>query len=355
MVEQHIASGAGVTVAALRAPIDQADQFGVIETAADGREIAALPREAEGRRSGCPTRPTRSSPRWATTSSPPDALLEASRADAEDEASKHDLGGEHHPDARRAGRGAGLRLLAQRGARARRSATAATGATSGRSTRSTTRTWTSSRSTRSSTSTTASGRSSPGREPLPPAKFVFDEDERHGARARLDGLRRRRRLRRRGAPLGPLAERARPLLRAGRGLGPHAGRRGRPQRGRARAILDKNVRRSRPARRSASTPEADRERFTVSDGGIVVIPRAPSWRRSMRVALLTREYPPEVYGGAGVHVEYLARELRAARGRRPSTLGRDARRARRASRTARGTRSPATRRTSPRCGRCRST
>ena len=29
----------------------------------------------------------------------------------------------------------------------------------------------------------------------------------------------------------------------------------------------------------------------------------------MRVALLTREYPPEAYGGAGVHVEYLAREL----------------------------------------------
>ncbi|MGZ4582576.1 MAG: glycogen synthase [Nocardioidaceae bacterium] len=30
----------------------------------------------------------------------------------------------------------------------------------------------------------------------------------------------------------------------------------------------------------------------------------------MRADLLTREYPPEVYGGAGVHVEYLARELR---------------------------------------------
>jgi len=29
-----------------------------------------------------------------------------------------------------------------------------------------------------------------------------------------------------------------------------------------------------------------------------------------RVALLTREYPPEVYGGAGTHVEYLVRELR---------------------------------------------
>ncbi|MFI8183130.1 glycogen synthase [Actinacidiphila glaucinigra] len=31
----------------------------------------------------------------------------------------------------------------------------------------------------------------------------------------------------------------------------------------------------------------------------------------MKVALLTREYPPYVYGGAGVHVEFLARELRS--------------------------------------------
>jgi starch synthase len=29
----------------------------------------------------------------------------------------------------------------------------------------------------------------------------------------------------------------------------------------------------------------------------------------MRVGLLSREYPPEVYGGAGVHIEYLSREL----------------------------------------------
>lgn len=29
----------------------------------------------------------------------------------------------------------------------------------------------------------------------------------------------------------------------------------------------------------------------------------------MKISLLSREYPPEVYGGAGVHVEYLAREL----------------------------------------------
>jgi len=30
----------------------------------------------------------------------------------------------------------------------------------------------------------------------------------------------------------------------------------------------------------------------------------------LSVALVSREYPPDVYGGAGVHVEYLARELR---------------------------------------------
>ncbi|WP_285549313.1 glycogen synthase [Actinoplanes regularis] len=32
---------------------------------------------------------------------------------------------------------------------------------------------------------------------------------------------------------------------------------------------------------------------------------------ALRVDLLTREYPPEVYGGAGVHLEYLARDLRS--------------------------------------------
>ena len=29
----------------------------------------------------------------------------------------------------------------------------------------------------------------------------------------------------------------------------------------------------------------------------------------MRIAIFTNEYPPNVYGGAGVHVEYLSREL----------------------------------------------
>jgi glycogen synthase len=36
--------------------------------------------------------------------------------------------------------------------------------------------------------------------------------------------------------------------------------------------------------------------------------------RALRIAQLTNEYPPHVYGGAGVHVEYLARELVRAEG-----------------------------------------
>ena len=39
----------------------------------------------------------------------------------------------------------------------------------------------------------------------------------------------------------------------------------------------------------------------------------PAWNRPgvkpLRVGLFTREYPPHVYGGAGVHVDYLSREL----------------------------------------------
>ena len=71
MVEQHIASGKGVTVAALRAPIEQADQFGVIETAAERARHRRASARSPRTRSGCRTRPTRSSPRWATTCSRP--------------------------------------------------------------------------------------------------------------------------------------------------------------------------------------------------------------------------------------------------------------------------------------------
>ena len=31
--------------------------------------------------------------------------------------------------------------------------------------------------------------------------------------------------------------------------------------------------------------------------------------RAMKALFLTNEYPPTIYGGAGVHVDYLSREL----------------------------------------------
>jgi alpha-maltose-1-phosphate synthase len=37
---------------------------------------------------------------------------------------------------------------------------------------------------------------------------------------------------------------------------------------------------------------------------------AETGAKSLRVDLISREYPPEVYGGAGVHLEYLSRDLR---------------------------------------------
>ncbi|PKQ14792.1 MAG: glycogen synthase, partial [Actinobacteria bacterium HGW-Actinobacteria-8] len=37
----------------------------------------------------------------------------------------------------------------------------------------------------------------------------------------------------------------------------------------------------------------------------------------MRIDILSREYPPHVYGGAGVHVNELAKELREHLVRQP--------------------------------------
>ena len=76
-----------------------------------------------------------------------------------------------------------------------------------------------------------------------------------------------------------------------------------------RAIVDKNCYIGEGVEIGVD-PVKDAERFHVTEGGIVVIPKGTRVDR-MRVALMTREYPPEVYGGAGVHVEYLARELGA--------------------------------------------
>ena len=92
MLEQHIASGKGVTVAALRAPIDQADQFGVIETAANGRDIARF-REKPKDAVGLPDSPNEVFASMGNYIFSTEALISTVSADAADETSKHDLGG----------------------------------------------------------------------------------------------------------------------------------------------------------------------------------------------------------------------------------------------------------------------
>jgi glucose-1-phosphate adenylyltransferase len=96
MVEQHIASGAGVTVAGIRVPIREADQFGVIETAPDGRRIAAF-REKPSDPVGLPDAPEEvfaSMGNYVFTTS---TLVEAVSTDAAEEGSSHDLGGDIIP------------------------------------------------------------------------------------------------------------------------------------------------------------------------------------------------------------------------------------------------------------------
>jgi glucose-1-phosphate adenylyltransferase len=91
MVEQHIASGAGVTVAGVRVPRSQATAFGVIETK-DGRTIDAF-LEKPADPPGLPDDPTMSYASMGNYVFSTDVLLDAVRRDAYDEGSVHDMGG----------------------------------------------------------------------------------------------------------------------------------------------------------------------------------------------------------------------------------------------------------------------
>ena len=71
MVGQHIATGAGVTVAALQRAARRGQPLRRDRARGVGRAHRGLPREAAGRRRRIPRRPGRCSRRWATTSSRP--------------------------------------------------------------------------------------------------------------------------------------------------------------------------------------------------------------------------------------------------------------------------------------------
>jgi glucose-1-phosphate adenylyltransferase len=91
MLDAHIASGAGLTVAGVRVPLREASAFGIIETSPDGR-IRAF-REKPFDAVGLPGAPDQVLASMGNYIFNAGALIDAVNTDAEIESSKHDLGG----------------------------------------------------------------------------------------------------------------------------------------------------------------------------------------------------------------------------------------------------------------------
>lgn len=97
MVDQHIASGAELTVAGIRQPIEMSDQFGVIETVPDDptriQAFLEKPTDPVGL-SDSPNEILASMGNYVANA---DALVRAVTADAQDPTSRHDMGGDLVP------------------------------------------------------------------------------------------------------------------------------------------------------------------------------------------------------------------------------------------------------------------
>lgn len=91
MVAQHVEHGAGVTVAAIRVPRATAQGFGVIQTADGTRIEAFLEKPADP--PGLPDDPNQTYASMGNYVFRTEVLLEALREDAADEDSVHDMGG----------------------------------------------------------------------------------------------------------------------------------------------------------------------------------------------------------------------------------------------------------------------
>ena len=93
MLDHHIASGLPLTVAGIRQPKSLADQFGVIETDPDDRGHIKAFVEKPKDTPGLPDSPDEVLASMGNYIMNADALTQAVTVDADDESSKHDMGG----------------------------------------------------------------------------------------------------------------------------------------------------------------------------------------------------------------------------------------------------------------------
>lgn len=97
MIDSHIDSGAGASVAAIRQPIGLSDQFGVIEVGPDSTRIDAF-REKPHDPVGLPHAPGNVLASMGNYVFDADALADAVERDGEKPGSNHDMGGDVIPD-----------------------------------------------------------------------------------------------------------------------------------------------------------------------------------------------------------------------------------------------------------------
>jgi glucose-1-phosphate adenylyltransferase len=95
MVDQHIESGAGVTIAGLRVPRAEATGFGVIDADERGKVLGFLEKPSDP--PGLPDSPEETFASMGNYVFSTEALLDALRTDAADESSAHDMGGSIMP------------------------------------------------------------------------------------------------------------------------------------------------------------------------------------------------------------------------------------------------------------------
>ena len=96
MLEAHVESGAGATVAGIRVPREEATAFGVIELEGSTSRIARF-WEKPSDPPATPDDPTTSRASMGNYVFTTEVLIDQLRADAEDETSRHDIGGDIIP------------------------------------------------------------------------------------------------------------------------------------------------------------------------------------------------------------------------------------------------------------------